>query len=178
MSAENETLKSVIERLWVAPENAEWTPKTDVLPLSDVKRWMESDDIEVLGFTDAMIHDGRFRIEPPLEVEDYVRWVKHYFGRCFRENPDGEWSDSSYSAGWDLVGVFIKLWDDGSVPRELLLELKVWIAEQYKNADDRLRICIVNAALEHLFERKPIRKYFLDWGNDPILVLAQPEMEK
>ena len=49
MSAENETLKSVIERLWVAPENAEWTPKTDVLPLSDVKRWMESDDIEVLG---------------------------------------------------------------------------------------------------------------------------------
>jgi hypothetical protein len=31
----------------------------------------------------------------------------------------------SYSAGWDLVGVFIKLWDDGSVPRELLLELKV-----------------------------------------------------
>ena len=58
MSAENETLKSVIERLWVAPENAEWTPKTDVLPLSDVKRWMESDDIEVLGFTDAMIHES------------------------------------------------------------------------------------------------------------------------
>jgi len=175
MSAEDVTLKSVIEGLWVALGNAEWTPKTDVLPLSDVKRWMESDDIEVLGFTDAMIHDGRFRIEPPLEVEDYVRWVKHYFGRCFRENPDGEWSDSSYSAGWDLVAVFIKLWDDGSVPRELLSDLKLWIAGLYKNADDRLRTCIVNAALEHLFERKPIRKYFSDWRNDPILSTAYNE---
>ena len=73
------------------------------------------------------------------------------------------------------MGVFIKLWDDGSVPRELLLELKVWIAELYKNADDRLRTCIVNAALERLFERKPIRKYFWDWGNDPILSTAYNE---
>ncbi len=47
MSAEDVTLKNIIERLWVAPENTEWTPKTDVLPLSDVKQWMQSDDIEV-----------------------------------------------------------------------------------------------------------------------------------
>jgi hypothetical protein len=53
--------------------------------------------------------------------------------------------------------------------------LKVWIAELYKNADDRLRTCIVNAALEHLFERKPIRKYFLDWRDDPILSTAYNE---
>jgi hypothetical protein len=175
VSAENITLKSLIERLWIAPENAEWKAKTAVLPLGDVKRWMESGDIEVLGFTDAMIHDGRFRVEPPLPVEDYVRWVKHYYGRCFRENPDGEWSDSSYSAGWDLVQVFISLWDNVAVPRELLLELKLWIAELYKNTDDRLRTCIVNATLEHLFERKPIRKYFSDWRNDPVLSKAYSE---
>jgi len=170
--ADNVTLIGLIERLWIAPENAEWKPKTDVLSLSDVKRWMDSDDIEVLGFTDAMIHDGRFRIEPPLPVVDYVRWIKHYFARCFRENPDGEWSDSSYSAGWELVRVFIELWDNQVVPRELVLELKVWIAGLYKNADDRLRTCIVNATLEHLFERKPIRKYFSDWRKDPILAIA------
>lgn len=172
MSAENITLKSLIERLWFAPENAEWKPKTTVLPLEDVKRWMESGDIEVLGFTDVMIHDGRFRVEPPLPLEDYVRWVKYYYERCFRENPDGKWSDSSYSAGWDLVQVFISLWDNVAVPRELLLDLKLWIAGLYKNTDDRLRTCIVNATLEHLFERKPIRKYFSDWRNDPLLSKA------
>jgi hypothetical protein len=172
VSAENVTVKTIIERLWVAPENAEWAPKSDVLPLSDVERWMESEDIEVLGFTVAMIHDGRFRIEPPLPVDEYVRWVEHYSERCFRENPDGEWSDSSYSVGWDLVRVFIELWDNEMVPRELLLDVKAWLATLYKSADDRLRACIVNATLEHLFERKPIRKYFSDWQNDPILSVA------
>ena len=109
MTAENMTVKTLIERLWFAPENAEWKPKTDVLPLMDLKEWMGSEDIEVLGFTDAMIHDGRFRIDPPLGVEDYVAWIKRYYGRCFLENPNGTWSDSSYSAGWDVVRVFITL---------------------------------------------------------------------
>lgn len=172
MSAENVTVNTLIERLWFAPENAEWKPKTDVLLLSDLKEWMESDDIEVLGFTNAMIHDGRFRIDPPLGVEDYLAWVKRYYGRCFLENPDGEWSDSSYSAGWDLVGVFITLWDNKTVPRELLQALKRWIGELYKKGDDRLRTCLVNATLEHLFERKPIRKYFADWQHDATLVVA------
>ena len=175
MSPENVTVHSLIERLWIAPEHAEWTPKTNVLPLTDVKHWMASDDIEVLGFTDAMIHDARFRIEPPLQVEDYVLWVKHYCGRCFRENPDGEWSDSSYSVGWELVRVFIKLWDNDTVSRELLLDLKLWLAGLYKNGDERLRTCIVTATLEHLFERKPIRKYFTDWRNDAILTTVYNE---
>jgi hypothetical protein len=51
-------------------------------------------------------------------------------------NPNGEWSDSSYSAGWDLVGVFVTLWDDKTVPRELLEDLKAWIGGVYKNGDD------------------------------------------
>jgi hypothetical protein len=52
MFAENVTAKELIERPWFAPENAEWKPKTDVLPLSDLKEWMGSEDIEVLGFTE------------------------------------------------------------------------------------------------------------------------------
>jgi hypothetical protein len=175
VATENVTVNTLIERLWVAPEDAEWKPKTDVLSLTDVKQWMSSDDIEVLGFTDAMIHDARFRIEPQLPLEDYVLWVKHYCGRCFRENPDGDWSDSSYSVGWELVQIFIKLWDDNAIPRKLLMELKAWIADLYKNADDPLRICIVHATLEHLFERKAIRKYFSDWRNDAILTAAYDE---
>jgi hypothetical protein len=47
MSAENVTVNTLIERLWIAPENAEWKPKTDILPLNDLKEWMHSGDIEV-----------------------------------------------------------------------------------------------------------------------------------
>jgi hypothetical protein len=175
MSAHNLTLQSLIERLWIAPENAEWTPKTTVVPLSELQSWMTSDDIEVLGYVDSVIHEHRFRIEPPLSTDDYVRWVKHYCGRCYRENPDGEWSDSSYSAGWELVRIFIALWDEETVPRSALQELKNWIAEVYKSADERLRTCIVQATLEHLFERKPIRQYFSDWKRDAELAKAYRE---
>ena len=175
MSAHKFTLQKLIERLWIAPENAEWTPKTTVVPLSELQSWMTSDDIEVLGYVDSVVHEPRFRIEPPLSTDDYVKWVKHYCGRCFRENPDGEWSDSSYSAGWELVRIFIVLWDNETVPRSALQELKNWIAETYKSADERLRTCIVQATLEHLFERKPIRHYFSDWKRDAELAKAYRE---
>jgi hypothetical protein len=70
MAHTNVTLASLIERLWIAPENAEWTPKSTVLPLADLKAWMDSSDMEVLGFVDALIHDRRFRVEPapPLPI--------------------------------------------------------------------------------------------------------------
>lgn len=110
MSGTDVTLNSLIERLRIAPDNAEWTPKTSVLPLAELEQWMGSGDIEVLGFVNCVIDDGRFRIDPPFPVAEYVTWVKHYYGRCFRENPDSEWADSSYSAGWDLVRKYFADW--------------------------------------------------------------------
>jgi len=175
MGQKTVTVEELIERLWIAPDSAEWTPKTDRLPLVELKQWMQSDDMEVLGFIDGLIHDGRFKIEPPLTMAEYVAWVKCYYGRCFRENPDSEWADSSYSAGWTLVRVFIKLWDDEAVPRQVLSDLKGWLAALYQGGDFRLRTCIVNASLEHLFERKAIREYFADWKNDPTLAPAYAE---
>jgi hypothetical protein len=43
------------------------------------------------------------------------------------------------------------------------------MAALYKEGDQRLRTCIVQATLEHLFERKPIKKYFSDWKQNPML---------
>ena len=149
------TVESLTHHLWNL-EAGENMPKTAVLALTEVNAWMKSDDIEVLGVVDTVIHDGRFRIEPPISVTDYVQWVMHYYGRCFRENPDGEWSDSSYSAGSTFVRIFISLWDDGTVPRQVLVDLKDWIASVYKSGDLRLRTCIVNASPEHLVERQSI----------------------
>jgi hypothetical protein len=171
----SETLQEIIDKLWIAPEHAEWTPKTDVLSLSDVREWIKSSDIEILGFTHDLIHDGRFRIEPVLPLNEYKDFVKHYFELCLRDNPEGEWADSSYSAGGDLVNIFASLWRDSSVPREVLKELRNWFGQLYREGDKRVRTCIVNATLEHLFEQKEIRNFFADWKNDDVLAVAHRE---
>ena len=171
----DESLKQIISRLWVAPEHAEWIPKTDVLPLNDLQKWMANKDIEVLGFVHAMLHDGRFKIEPPIQQSDYVKFIKYYFHRCLHEDPDGEWSDSRYSAGADLVNVFARLWRDPSVPRSLLTDLKTWLGKLYEEGSQEIRTCIVQATLEHLFEQKDIRKFFSDWQKDEVLKVAFDE---
>lgn len=171
----SESLQEIINKLWIAPEDAVWTPKTDVVAVSDVQRWISSSDIEILGFTYALLSDRRFRIEPPIPLDDYVKFVKHYYERCFRENPDGEWSDSSHSAGTDLVNLFAHLWRDTSVPRSVLDDLKMWLARLYKEGDPAIRNCIVQATLEHLFEQEQIREFFSDWQGDEVLAVAHEE---
>jgi hypothetical protein len=166
------TLDEIIQRFWITPEAAEWIPKTDVVPLSELREWMTSKDVEVLGFAAAMINDARFRVDPPLSVDQYASFQMHYIGRCFREDPDGEWSDSAYSAGWDLVRVYIHLWEDDRVPRSILRDIKLWLADIYRGADEKLRLCVVHATLEHLFEREPIRQFFRDWLDEPVLARA------
>jgi hypothetical protein len=171
----SDTLQAIIDRLWIAPDNAEWTPKTDTVSLSDIRQWFKNDDIEVLGFTGALIHDARFRVEPPLTPNEYTGFATHYYGRCMKEDPKSKWADSRYSAGTTLVNVFASLWRDSSVPREVVRELKTWLGGLYAEGDESLRTCIVTATLEHLFEQKDIREAFSDWKKDPVLAIAHKE---
>ena len=171
----NESLQEIINRLWNTPENAEWSPKTDFVALSDIQRWIESSDIETLGFTHSLLSDTRIRVEPPISIAEYVRFTKKYYERCLRENPDGEWSSPSYIAGGELVNIFASLWRDALVPRSVLEDLKVWLGQLYREGDSNLRNCIVQGTLEHLFEQKPIREFFADWVNDEVLAVAHRE---
>jgi hypothetical protein len=123
----SDTLQAIINKLWIAPDNAEWTPRADTVSLRDVREWFKSDDIEVQGFTSALVHDARFRIEPPLTPTEYGTLAMHYYERCLKEDPKGQWADSRYSAGSTLVNVFAALWRDSSVPRDVPKELKTWL---------------------------------------------------
>lgn len=169
------SLSEAIEFFWVAPTDAEWQPKRDVIPLDHLRQWAKSSDLELLGFVIAMANDSRFTVRPTLSVDEYLVFAKHYYGRCIRENPDGEWSDSRYSAGGDVVRLFVSLWDRDSVPRALLRDLKDWLAALYKEGDETVRTCLVHATVEHLFERRPIMKFFSDWREDPLLLGAYEE---
>jgi hypothetical protein len=150
------------------------SPPIAPVPRETVLRWMGSDNLEVLGAVSYFIGDKRYypRIQPPLTLDDYHRFTMRYYERFFFEDPNGEWADSRYTVGRDLVNWFAGLWRDREVPRKILGELKEWLARLYKEGDDTLRICLVNATLEHLFENRDIAKYFADWQKDAVLEQA------
>ena len=54
------TLTEIIDKFWVHLENAEWKPKTDIIPGAEFRRWTASQDVEVLGFMYALLGDHRF----------------------------------------------------------------------------------------------------------------------
>ena len=164
-------LLSEIQSEFEGSEEVKETP----IPRVKVKAWMQSEDLEVLGAVYRLIMDKRFyfRIAPPLTIKDYVLFVSHYFGRCFREIPKEsvvyKWAHSRHAAGCELAGWFASLWFDDGVPRILLLEIKNWLASFYKDGDEEIRSCIVTATLKPLFEEKKIAKFFADWRKDVIL---------
>ncbi|MBM4257997.1 MAG: hypothetical protein FJ147_19155 [Deltaproteobacteria bacterium] len=167
----NSTLDEIVAELMLTSD------KVSPILHDQVKVWMKTDDIEALGALYELLTEKRFytRIQPPLQFDDYHSFILQYYERCLREDPDGKWSNSRYSAGGDLVGWFIGLWRDSSVPRSALLELKEWLAKLYKQGDEKLRVCLITATLEHLFQDRKIAKYFADWRKDTILADAYDE---
>jgi hypothetical protein len=149
----------------------------DQVEKAQVVAWMSARDIEALGAICTVIMKKQYaeRIVPPLTLGEYQGFLMRYFERCFRENPDGEWTSSRYEAGWQLVSWFVGLWKDSSVPRKTFVGMKRWLANMYETGDADLRRCIVDATLEHLFEKRDIARFFADWEKDPVLAQAYRE---
>jgi hypothetical protein len=149
----------------------------DIIAADRVRGWMKSDDIEALGATFSLLHNPEHysRINPPLKFEDYRRFHLRYYERCLNENPVGVWSDSRYLAAHSLVAWFNGLWNDNTVPREALTELKSLLERLYREGDKDLRCAIITGALEHLFENREVLKFFRDWKTDSVLLPAYEE---
>jgi hypothetical protein len=108
-------------------------------------------------------------------LAEYIEFTMSYYGRCFRENPDGDWSSSRFMAGTEMVNIFVSLWKDASVSRQILESLKSWLEQFYREGDQTIRTCVIQATLEHLFEQEQIRECFSDWQNDEVLAVAYRE---
>jgi len=140
-----------------------------------IRNWLNSGQIEIL----AVIYEFSYKKEiyekivPPLTFIDYYKLITKYFSLCFEKNhKDDYWIHSRYSAGRDLVGWFVNLWDDKHTSKKYLKSMKDWMANLYKKGDGELKECLITATLEHLFEDKKIIKYFSDWRKDPELKIA------
>lgn len=152
----------------------EENPKTAPVPRSKVIEWMRTDDLEAAGALYHFVTEQQClnRIEPHIEISHAVKFIADYYARCIKEDNEGDWADSRYSACWDFVNWFGGLWRDKSVPRKVLQDLKTWLTELYKSGDADIREAIVNGALEHLFETKEFAKFFADWKQDALLSKA------
>src|SRR5580704_17651949 len=148
--------------------------KAGEISREQVLDWMQSRDIEVRGCICAMIceYERARHIKPWLDLEDYYGFVIPYLEQCIEENPDGEWSDSRYTAGYDLFKQIVHFWTGGSVPRTELAGIEQRLAELYKRSDAEVRDAVVNAVLEHLFENSELADFFKDWQDDPVLAPA------
>src|SRR5260221_8676616 len=137
-------LEKLIDLLWVVdPGPQGWRPRNTSIPLDELRKWMKSEDIEVLGHTYVVLNDSRFYVDPLLPEDEYREFAMHYYERGLHENPDGDCSDTRYSAGWDIVRWFVRLWDDIATPRSVLGEIKAWIERLYKEGNDTLRKCLI-----------------------------------
>lgn len=144
---------------------------TGRVPRERVLGWMGEESLEALGALSSLLWEGRGsrRVEPPLYFEEHQAFAKHYLGRCLREDREGEWADSAYSAGYSLLVWLAGTWRERVDRPEALDDWKGWLAELYRAGDASLRTCLVDATLEHLFEIPEVSQYFRDWKDDPVL---------
>jgi hypothetical protein len=156
---------------------AEFDKSTEI-PVERVREWMRNESIDVLGAVYGLITDERrhyLRIKPNLSREDYFTFIMRYLERCIRENPESKWANSRYAAGWDFVNWFKHYWNDSESPRSIPADLRDGLGKLLKEGDEAVRISIITAILEHLFEDNDIKKYFKEWLADPVLRSAYEE---
>lgn len=165
-------LQAVIDEFGL-PEH----PKSSPVAKARVIDWAKSDDIETLGALYAFLMKSNYaaRVQPPLTFRELWSFLARYYERCFREDPNGNWANGRYPAAWDFASWFARQTKTSTVDRTELGRVKDWLGGIYKSADEPLRRCIVDGALEHLFENRDIVKLFSDWKSDPQLAVAYTE---
>lgn len=171
----SKTLDDVLKEL--GSESAYNSPPTTTIQKATILQWMSDKDMEVAGAVYHLLTDAKHypRIEPPFSFAEFLKVFLSYGERCILEDPQGEWADSRWTWAYDLVNCFDQWWEDETIPREALADIKNWLARVYRNGDDAIRTCVVQGTLEHLLEDENIRQFFTDWNEDPTLRKAYAE---
>jgi hypothetical protein len=136
--------------------------------LSDMKGWTNNSSLEVRGVAVGLISDHSHRVHPPLSMQEIFEFCLKFYEDCILQDISSLYCPGKYIAGMELANWFKTLWDDMSVPREYLIQLKQMIRGLYEK-HERLRDALINGALEHVFEYSDIQEFFSDWKSDGLL---------
>lgn len=148
--------------------------KNSPINKAQVLEWMQNSELEVIAAISCYISkkDITDRITPQLNFNETFAFLLHLYARLLKENVPGEWAESRYSAGREVVGLIKSLWRNDEINTEQFDKFKKWLADLFITGDSDLKECIVNSILEHLFEEPTLLAQFEDWKNDPRLVAA------
>ena len=152
--------------------------KTDssAIPKSEVMRWIASNDPEVIGAAYVLLVDTAFvdRIVPVPSFDEIFEFFLRYYEFCLTSDPQGEWVDDRFTAGCDFVRIFVSYWDE-RLDERYFVAMKSLLRRLYLEGSPDLRQTILQAIVEHLFEKEPIHRFFADWRDDPQLRQAFTE---
>lgn len=135
----------------------------------DLRRWMGASDLETQGAVVALLDQHQHLLTEPPTLDETVELYLGYFRRCIEENPTGDYAASRYMAAHSFVGWYRALRNDPKVPRAVLARARQMLQEVYERGGPEVRECVVNGALEHLFEDVAVREEFADWKQHPHL---------
>lgn len=141
------------------------------IPRSKVREWMRATDLDVMGALYALLSepDHAARISPRIETYEVSAFLRRYFERCITEDPQSAWSDSRYSAGWDLARWLKHLAKSPDFDSIELAEWSHWLGEVYKRGDSAIQLSIETATLEHVLDDPAVAQLFAGWLKDPAL---------
>lgn len=143
------------------------------IPADEVRRWMQAQCLDTWGALSIVFFDHAERIQPPLDMQTVCDFMRKYYKRCLSEAVDGgKYYPSRYIAGHELQNWFKRLWEDHTVPRGYVDDLKAMLTELYLSGDAEVQECVVNSVLEHLFETPEFVQYFSEWKQDSTLKVA------
>jgi len=91
-----------------------------------IRSFMESNDLEILGALSSFLDKQKYyqQIKPPLTFDEWHQFNLKYFKKCLLEDRKGEWSESRYEAGWAFTRLFSALFNDPTVPKAAISDLK------------------------------------------------------
>jgi hypothetical protein len=145
--------------------------KSEPISLSQIKQWIHSSDLEIQAIAYYILTSPRLvqRITPsPSPNEAYTDCIT-YLLQAIVKNKDGQWANTRYEAGANLVQLFQWHWNAMGRPQSLVKEIETQLKELYKAGDPEVKLCVITAILEHLFLENEITNVFVTWMDDPEL---------
>ncbi len=152
-------------------ENIASNNTKETIPQSMIMSAFNSSDHELKGIAYTIISTSTLskNIKPCLSFNDYFHYVNDYIQYCIIENPDGDWSDSRYSACWDYANWFNCWFNSKGIDVKYLEIIKENIEKLYKNSDSEIQLAIETGFLEHILRNKKTIDFFSNWSQDEIL---------
>ncbi|HEY2029806.1 MAG TPA: hypothetical protein VGH20_11420 [Myxococcales bacterium] len=141
---------------------------------------MNDRDHEVQGILFSCLMNPWYAkyIHPPLPAGVVQRFSMGYLRQCIVEGrASGRWGHSNYDAAHDVATWFAQQWSDDreSSRGTVIADIKEMLAAVYRSGDAATKRCVVDGALEHMFQVEGVPEFFASWQMDPIL--SQPYEE-